>query len=206
MDIAILANNPLFIENNRSLVRQYAVSADLFVSIKFKYLDVVVDLGLDHHDVYFRSNPLNFVFGLDDYRNLAGRLSSGTRIYLINDSGLSNNEIKNEPIEFELLPFDTGPVLRFLMDFRNEPVFEELRRFMSPDGNLDVTRLSTGFIVILHHLIHYPDSRIVLLGFYEEGNQKVLKEGLFVRETTHHDFGSEKRILQSIAGSLLYVE
>lgn len=205
MDIVILANNPLFIEKNRSLIREHAASADLFVSIKFKFLDTVLDLGLKRHDIYFRSNQSNFVFGLDDYRALAGRLGVGTRVFLINDSDLPDHELKNDPIGFELLPFDTGPILRYLTAVRNEPVFGELRRFMSPDESLDVTLISTGFIIILHHLLLYPDSRISLLGFYEHGNQKVMKEGRFIRETTHHDFGSEKRIIQAIAAGLTYV-
>jgi|688.fasta_scaffold190720_2 hypothetical protein len=205
MDIVILANNPLFIEKNRSLIREYATSAGLFVSIKFKFLDAVIDLGLKRHDIYFRSNPSNFVFGLDDYRALADRLGIGTRIFLINDSELPDHELKNDPIGIEFLSFDTGPVLRYLTGFRNEPVYEELRRFMSLGECLDVTLLSTGFIVILHHLLQYPDSRIVLLGFYEQGNQRVMKEGRFIRDTIHHDFGCEKRVLQKIAGGLTYV-
>jgi hypothetical protein len=32
-----------------------------------------------------------------------------------------------------------------------------------------------------------------------------MKEGRFIRDTIHHDFGSEKRILQKIAGGLTYV-
>ena len=82
MTIVILANNPIFIEKHENLIKNHARNGDIFVSIKFKYVNLVIDQQLNQHDIYFRLNNQNFIFGFNDYHQaFLGKLKSNTSLY-----------------------------------------------------------------------------------------------------------------------------
>ena len=205
MQIAILANNASFIEGNMPLVRQYAVESDIVASIKFKFVDRLLGLPIRRHEIYFRSNPENHVFGLDDHRHLIGSLKAGTRISLINDSPRADEDTANDTRGLAFHPFDRQPIVDHLMSFRTHPVFETIARYALVDGRLDQRRLSTGFTVVLHYALTYPEATIALLGFYERGNRKVLKDGGAIRDTAFHDFDVERTIVEAVTTNTLLI-
>ena len=198
MRISILANNPEFIKNNKRLIQQHATDSDIFASIKFKYIEPLLGLPIKRHDIYFRSDSNNFVFGLDDYRHLLEKAGGHTNTYLINDSERPDNDTANDTRGMIFQHFDKGLIERHLWSLRNEPVFEIITRYALADGQLNMRCLSTGLTVDLHYCLKYPDAELFLLGFFEPGNRKVLKEGKIIRETYFHDFEVERKLLEGV--------
>ena len=198
MRISILANNPEFIANKWDVIERHALESDIFISIKFKYIAPLLELPIRRHDIHFRSNSDNFVFGLDDYRHLLEKAGRHTNTYLINDSERPDADTENDTQGMTFQHFDKGHIERHLWSFRNEPVFETITQYAISDGRLDMRRLSTGLTVVLHYFLKYPAAELYLLGFFESGNRKVLKEGKTIRETVFHDFETERKILESV--------
>lgn len=205
LKICILANNPGFIGRNRPLIERYAVDSDIFVSIKFKFIEPLLELPIRRHDIYFRSDPNNFIFGLEDYRHLAGRIGKEANIYLINDSDRADNDTSNNTEGLTFRPFDKEPILTHLMSFQNESIFDTITRYAVRDGRLETRRLSTGLTVILHYSLAYPKANILLLGFYESENRTVLKDGGILRDTSFHDFEEERKILEGVTRNTILV-
>lgn len=203
--ISILANNPDFIVRNGPLIAQHAVDSDIFVSIKFKFIEPLLGLPIRRHDIYFRSDPQNFVFGLEDYRHLAGRIGKDANIYLINDSERADNDTSNDSAGLFFMPFDREPIVAHLLSFQKHSVFETIARYAIREERLDPRRLSTGLTVILHYSLAYPNARILLLGFYEKENRTVLKDGKILRDTSFHDFEEERKILEAVTGNTVWI-
>lgn len=202
MQISILANNPNFIERNGALIRQHALDSDIIASIKFKFIEPLLELPIKRHDIYFRSDPRNFLFGLEDYRHLIGKVVQERDIYLINDSERPDFDTANDTQGIRFIPFDKGPIEMLLASFENEPVFETIVMYAGSEHGLDMRRLSTGLLVVLHYSLKYPEAMLYLLGFFERGNQKVLKDGRTIRDASFHDFDVERRILQALAANV----
>ena len=198
MRISILANNPEFIERKWHVIERHALESDIFISIKFKYIAPLLELPIKRHDILFRSNPDNFVFGLDDYRHLLEKAGKLTNIYLINDSERPDADTENNTQGMNFQHFDKYQIEQHLWSFRNEPVFDTIARYAIPDGRLDMRRLSTGLIVVLHYYLKNLAAELCLLGFFENGNRKVLKDGKTIRETVFHDFEIERKILEGV--------
>lgn len=203
--ISILANNPDFIVRNGPLIAQHAVDSDIFVSIKFKFIEPLLGLPIRRHDIHFRSDPQNFVFGLEDYRHLAARIGKAAYIYLINDSDRADNDTSNDREGLDFMPFDRAPIISHLMSFQDESIFETITRYAMQEGRLEPRRLSTGLTVILHYALAYPTARILLLGFYEKKNRTVLKDGKILRDTSFHDFEEERKILEAVTGNTVWI-
>jgi hypothetical protein len=201
MRISILSNNPEFTNQHGGVIERYAVDSDIFVSIKLKYIEPLLGLPIKRHDIHFRSDSKNFVFGLDDYRHLLEKVCSNTNFYLINDSDRLDHDTANDTKGIQFQHFDKGPIERHLGSFREGPVFEGISRYAQSEGQLDMRRISTGFMVILHYSLQYPEAKLHLLGFFESGNRKVLKEGKIIRETHFHDFEEERKLLGSLVGN-----
>jgi len=197
-----MANNPLFIEEHGELIERYALDSDIFVSIKLKYIEPLLGLPIRRHDIHFRSNAQNFIFGLDDYRHLLLKIRRSTNFYLINDSERTDLDTANDTQGIRFHHFDKDKIERHLMSFREGPVSDIITRHSCSDGRLDMRRISTGLMVILHYSLKYPDANLRLLGFFESGNRMVLKEGRTLRETHFHDFEEERRLLESVARNI----
>jgi hypothetical protein len=202
MRISILANNPVFIEQHGGLIERHAHDSDIFVSIKLKYIEPLLGLPIRRHDIHFRSDSRNFIFGLDDYRHLLKIACSRSNFYLINDSEHPDHDTANDTQGIRFKHFDKGRIEWHLGTLGGPPVPAIIKRHTLPDGRLDMRRFSTGLMVILHYSLEYPDADLHLLGFYERGNRKVLKEGRILRETHFHDFEEERMLLETEVGNI----
>jgi hypothetical protein len=204
MSIVILSNNPSFIDKNNNLIKKYAIESEVFGLIKLKYFDIIKDINLKHHDIFFRSDKNGFIFGFNDYKNMLNKLNKNSKIYLINN--FNNNNILfngNENINFEY--FDLSPIINFLLSYSEHPIFNIIKKYLFVNNKINITYLSTGFVIILNYFLKYPNTQITLLGFYEKNNQKVLKEGKIIKETTHHNFEDEKNMIQALIPNIIFI-
>lgn len=205
MDIIILANNPKFIESNSKLIESYALKSDIFALIKLKYFHIVKNLNLNKLDIFFRTNEENFIFGLNDYIPSVEKTNVISNVYLINET--QNFEKKNlvglENLDLNLI--DLELIFNYLQKIQDNKVYEILKKYLIINNQISIKYLSTGFLVILWYSLMYPQQTITLLGFYEKGNQKVLKEGKIIRETFFHNFEDEKNIIWEINKNLKFI-
>jgi hypothetical protein len=204
MSIVILSNNPTFIDKNNDLIKKYAIESEVFGSIKLKYFEVIKNINLKQHDIFFRSNKDGFIFGLDDYINTLNNLNKNSKIYLIKN--IENNNIffkEHKNINFKY--FDLLPVINFLLLKSKHPIFNIIKKYLFIDDKISISHLSTGFIIILNYFLKYPKKEIILLGFYEKNNQKVLKEGKIIKETTYHNFEDEKNMIQALIPNIIFI-
>jgi hypothetical protein len=207
MTIVILANNPIFIERCDNLIKNHARNADIFVSIKFKYVNLVIDQQLNQHDIYFRLNNQNFIFGFNDYHQaFLGILKPNTSLYLISNITNGVFEKFDDTLykTFDFTLFDYEPLITYLKSFEKKPIFNKLNNLLFINNLLDTNKLSTGFWVALKYYLTFPKARIQLLGFYELGNQTVMKEGKRI-SVSSHQFQVEKEILNYLAPNLIFI-
>lgn len=203
-NITILANNPNWVNSNKTLIRELAINSDIFVLIKFKYFDLTSDLDLKKQNIYFRVNIINSILGVDDfYPQIISKLKSNTSLYLvpnIHSSGKQFPDVTKEGLDFTYI--DLNPIIELLLSYKDKPIFDKIKNYLFINNNLDTNRLSTGFLVILDYYLKYPNSTITLLGFYRD--KTVLKEGLRIAFSSHN-FLNEKEILQTIIPELNFV-
>ena len=207
MTIVILANNPVFIKENQSIINKYIDLSDIMVSIKFKYADIFIDRDLKKHDIYFRVNNQNFIFGLNDYyHEMINKLHSTTSLFLVSNINKGENQVfdfeKHPEINFRSFEYES--ILSYLLNFENTSIFKKLEKILFLEGCIDTNKLSTGFLVILKYYLQFPEAKIILLGYYEEGNQVVLKEGKRL-SLSSHQFQDERIILNHIAPEILFI-
>jgi hypothetical protein len=207
MTIVILANNPIFIEKHENLIKNYACHSDIFVSIKFKYVNLVLDQQLKQHDIYFRLNNQNFIFGFNDYHHaFLGKLKPNTSLFLISNitNGVFEKFDDTSYKTFDFTLFDYDPFISYLKSFEKTSIFKKIDNLIFINNLLDTNKLSTGFWVALKYYLLFPNAKIQLLGFYELGNQTVLKEGKRI-SVSSHQFQVEKEILIYLAPNLIFI-
>ena len=207
MNIVVLANNPIFIVKHENLIKSHARNSDIFVSIKFKYVNLIIDQDLNQHDIYFRLNNQNFIFGFNDYhKEFITKLKSNTSLFLI--SNITNGILEKydstpyQGVDFSM--FDYEPFVSYLRSFKSKSIYKKISKLLFINDLLDTNQLSTGFWVALKYYLTFPTAKIQLLGFYEKGNQTVLKEGKRI-SVSGHQFQVEKEILNSLAPNLIFI-
>lgn len=205
MKISILANNPLFIEKNQFLIKQYVHDSDIFVSFKFKYIGLIKDADLKKHHIYFRTNRNgDFIYGFNDYKDIMKDLIRSNQLfYLIGNINYSvKNSISAKIPGIIFQPFDQIPIINFLLGYEGHEIFEKIGKLLYFNEKIDTNKISTGFLTILYYYIKHPNSDINLLGFFE--NQISLTEGMRITSTVHN-YPDEKSILKTVAPNLIFL-
>jgi hypothetical protein len=197
MSIVILANNPHFIKKNEIFIKNYANKSKIFVSIKFKFIDLITSEKINNHDIIFRTNEENFIWGIQDGKNVSK--NDNINLYLITE----NTNLPHSDYDFQLIDLDK--ISNFLISFKNDKIFKLIKKYLFINNIQRFSKFSTGFITIIDYFLRFPNEKIILLGFYELGNQSVIKEGGIMRETTYHNFQDEKEILEKLIPNISFI-
>lgn len=224
MSILIVANNPKYLQNNSYLIQ--GLARDILVTMKWKSIHYFDHLnprdrgGLnaghvaEWHVIFRKYVKRQGLYG--NYNHaipLTAEVKRNKKCYLIKDrpwstSGKGYDELELIDIE-KCLEFiqakGSGSVSERDETVAAGKILEIIKVVPSRKnpGTICTTYLSTGFLVLLHYSLTYPERQVKAYGFYLE-HRYITQQGI-VTEESPHKFDTEREFLAQYCKNIVFI-